>query len=346
MANPPESQRGVILNLLRGKRTAPVPPFAVLSSLISPALDAHGLSFHEIHHDPYKMVLAASAAHELYGLASATLPTDLIVQAEAFGARIDFREDMPEAMWPLVPEPLFPSPAEVVSPRGDFVGHGRIPLVCDALRMLKQRAGSGIVVGAWIAGPFTLANYLVDYETLLPAVKESPRDVTRALDIFTGALIASAHAYTSAGADFITIHEMGGSPGVLGPSAFGELVLPHLQRITAALSVPTILSVCGNTNNAIELLAQAGANALHVDQMNDLARSREILGDDVLLLGNLDPVAEIANGDARTVRAAVERAARAGADAIMPGCDLYLSTPSKNMRLWIEQVRALPDKTI
>lgn len=346
MANPPESPRAVVLNLLRGKRTTPAPPFSVLSTIIAPALDARGLTFHQIHHDPHKMVLAASAAHELYGLASATLPTDLIVQAEAFGARIDFREDMPEAMWPLVPEALFASPAEVVSPRGDFARRGRIPLVCDALRRLKERVGAEIAVGAWIAGPFTLANYVVDYDSLLPAVKQSPRNVTHALAIFTEALLATAFAYQNAGADFVTIHEMGGSPGVLGPRAFGELVLPHLQRITAALKVPTILSVCGRTNNAVELLAQAGANAMHVDQENDLARSRALLGSDVLLFGNLDPVAEIANGDARVIRGAVKRATDAGADAIMPGCDMYLSTPAENMRLWIEAVRTLPNKTI
>jgi [methyl-Co(III) methanol-specific corrinoid protein]:coenzyme M methyltransferase len=326
---------------LRGKRAAITPPFSVLSTIIAPALDARGLSFHEIHHDAQKMVAAASAAHELYGLASTTLPTDLIVEAEAFGAQVDFREDMPEAMWPFVPQAPFASPEEVVSPRGDFSRRGRIPLVCDALRALKQRLGSDIVIGAWIAGPFTLANYAVDFQALLPAVKQSPGDLERALDIFAEALVATAHAYQNAGADFITIHEMGGSPGVLGPRAFAALVMPRLQRIIAALSAPTVLSVCGNTNNAIDLLAQAGASALHLDHKNDLARSRARLGNDVVLFGNLDPVAEIAHGNAATIRAAVERAANAGADAVLPGCDLYLSTRAENMRLWIEAVRGL-----
>lgn len=292
------------------------------------------------------MATAAASAHELYGWHSATLPTHLCVEAEAFGAQIDFRDaesvgvNMPEALWPLAALPLFSSPEFVALPRGDFAARGTIPLICDALRHLKQRVGNKVVVGAWIAGPFTLGMYTVDYDTLLLDVKRAPQDVARALDIFADALIATANAYVDAGADFITIHEMGGSPGVLGPRAFGELILPRLQKIVRAIAAPTILSVCGNTNNAMELLAQAGANALHVEHTNNLARSREILGREVLLFGNLDPVRVIAQGDAETIRAAVEHCAPF-VDAVMPGCDLYLQTPAENLRALIQATENL-----
>lgn len=278
------------------------------------------------------MVIAAASAHELYSWQSATLPTDLIVEAEALGAEIDFREDMPEPMWSIVAEPLFASPEEIRVPHGDFTQQGRIPLILDALRELKTRVGQAAVVGAWIPGPFTLAVQLVDYNVLLPAVKQSPRDVEHALDAFTDILIPVAHAYQKAGADFITIHEMGGSPGVLGPRAFAELILPRLQKITGAISAPKILSVCGNTNHAMELLRDAGAEAVNVDQTNNVAGAREILGKDALLFGNLDPVRVIAQGSPETIRLEIERATRAGADAIMPGCDLFFQTPEENFR--------------
>lgn len=338
--------RTSILQLLRGLRSDLLPCFTSLSTIIAPALETRGLKFHEIHHSVPQMVTAAASAYELYGWHSATLPTHLCVEAEAFGAHVDYRADMPEPMWPLVPVPLFASPHDVSMKPGDFARRGRIPLVCKAVRQLKERVGHEIVVGAFIPGPFTLAMYLVDFEVLLPAVKHSPAKVGRALDVFTDALIAVADAYRGAGADFITIHEMGGSPGVLGPRPFGEVVLPRLQRITAALSSPTILSVCGNTNRAMELLAQAGANAVNVEHTNDLKRSREILGDDVLLFGNLDPVATIANGDAAQIRSAVERAANAGVDAIMPGCDLYLQTPPENLRAVLAAARTVQSRTI
>lgn len=317
---------------MHGKRAEPIPRFSALSTIIAPALDARGLTFSEIHHDAGKMVTAAASAHELYGWHSATLPTDLVVEAEALGAPVDFRGDMPEPMWPLVAEPLWNNPDEVQIPRGEFIRRGRIPLILDALRELKARVGNESVVGAWIPGPFTLAVQVVDYNALLPAVKHSPREVAHALDAFTDVLIEVGRAYQNAGADFITLHEMGGSPGVLGPRAFGELILPRLQKITGALAAPKILSVCGNTNNAMELLKDAGAEAVNVDQTNHLAHSREILGKRVLLFGNLDPVGVIARGAPEMIRREIERVTAAGVDAIMPGCDLFLETPEENFR--------------
>lgn len=331
-----DTPRANLLALLRGTRSDTIPCFSGLVSVITPALETRGLTFHEIHRDAHQMVVAAASAYELYGWQSATLPTDLCVEAEALGAVIDFRDDMPEPMWPLVAQPLYATPEAVAVAPGDFAQRGRIPLVCDALRELKTRVGEHIAVGAFIPGPFTLAMQVIEYNALLTAVKHSPHAVARALDVFSDVLISVANAYHDAGADFLTIHEMGGSPGVVGPRAFEELILPLLQEITREIPCPSILSVCGRTNNAMPLLAQAGASAISVDQTNDLARSREILGLDVLLFGNLDPVYTIAHGTPESIRDAVQRAVNAGADAIMPGCDLYFQTPAQNLRALVQ----------
>lgn len=332
----PNDARAALLDLLRGTRSSAIPCFSGLAAIIAPALDERGLQFHEIHHDAHKLVIAAASAYELYGWQSATLPADLCVEAEALGAEIDFRADMPEPMWSIVAQSLYAAPEAFTLPRGDITQRGRIPLVCDALRELKTRVGEHIAVGAFIPGPFTLAMLVVEHNALLTAVRDSPDAVAHALDAFADVLVPVANVYGGAGADFLTIHEMGGSPGVVGPRAFEELILPRLQKIIRTLPLPSILSVCGRTNKAMPLLAQAGANAISVDQTNDLARSRETLGRDVLLFGNLDPVRTIAHGTPETIRDAVQRAVDAGVDAIMPGCDLYFQTPAENLRALVQ----------
>lgn len=324
--------RALLLALLNSVRPPVVPCFSCLSTVILPALEARGLHFAEVHHDPAQMALASASAHELYRWPSATLPTDLCVEAQALGAEIDFRADMPEPMWPLVAAPLFESPQDLKAIPANFVGRARIPLVLEALAALKARVGITAVVGAWIPGPFTLAMQVMPHAELLAAVSQSPEAVGRALDLLVDALIPVGLAYRDAGADYITIHEMGGSPGVLGPRSFRSLVLPRLQRLITALPAPRILSVCGSTNRALDALAETGAEALNVDQKTDLARARGALGDKMLLFGNLDPVGLIAQGDALAIQSAVARAAEAGVDAIMPGCDLYLETPAENLR--------------
>jgi [methyl-Co(III) methanol-specific corrinoid protein]:coenzyme M methyltransferase len=116
--------------------------------------------------------------------------------------------------------------------------------------------------------------------------------------------------------------------------------LPHLQKLSAALPSPRVLSVCGNTNGMMPLAAQVGADAISVDQTNDLAASRVALGPDKLLFGNIDPVGVLAHGTVEDVRLAVASALEAGVDAIWPGCDLYPLVPEENLRAMVEQTQS------
>jgi [methyl-Co(III) methanol-specific corrinoid protein]:coenzyme M methyltransferase len=211
------------------------------------------------------------------------------------------------------------------------VQKGRIPIVCEAIKLLKEDVGQEIVIGAWVPGPFTLLSLLVEIGALYLSMRKSPEQVHLALELLTDVLAAVGNAYREAGADFLTIHEMGGSPGALGPKLFESIVLPHLQALTSALPRPVVLSACGRTNGAMKLLAASGADALSVDQTNDLAKSREEVPD-ALLFGNLDPVGLISQGTPLQITEAVAGVVRSGADAVWPGCDLYPPVPLENLR--------------
>ena len=167
------------------------------------------------------------------------------------------------------------------------------------------------MIGAWVPGPFTLLSLLVETGALYMSLRKSKEQVHAALEFLTQVLAAVGNAYHEAGADFLTIHEMGGSPGALGPKIFESTVLPHLQALTSALEGPVVLSACGRTNGTMKLLAASGADALSVDQTNDLAASRQEVPD-VLLFGNLDPVGVISQGTPDEITEAV---ARRGAEA-------------------------------
>ena len=221
-----------------------------------------------------------------------------------------------------------------------MVQKGRIPLVVEAIKLLKEDVGDEIVIGAWVPGPFTLLSLLVETMALYMTMKRKPEVIHPALDILTQVLASIGNAYHQAGADFLTIHEMGGSPGALGPRLFESIVLPHLQALTSALPRPVVLSACGRTNGTMKLLAASGADALSVDQTNDLAKSHQDVPD-VLLFGNLDPVRLISQGTPDEIAEAVMGAVRSGADAVWPGCDMYLQTPIKNLRALAEASKDL-----
>jgi [methyl-Co(III) methanol-specific corrinoid protein]:coenzyme M methyltransferase len=295
------------------------------------------------------MARAAASSYRVSGFGSAAVPLDIYVEAEVLGAEVDFMEDSEAAAHPRVVEFLYQSVDEFNTKArkredknklnlslGDFVvANGRIPVVCEAIKLLKEDIGDEITIGAWMPGPWTLLSLLVETMDLYITMRRKPEIVQTGLKTTAQVLANVGTAYHQAGADFLTIHEMGGSPGVLGPQRFESVVLPYLYALISALPRPVVLSVCGNTNGSMKALAASGADALSVDQTNDLARSREE-APDVLLFGNLDPVGTISQGTPDEITEAVASAVRSGADAVWPGCDLHLNTPTENLRALVE----------
>ncbi len=320
--------RTQILELLNGKKVDSIPAFSGLTHVTAAGLEHEGLSFHEVHRDADKLARAAASTFRLTGLPSAALPLDLCVEAEALGAEVDFRE---QGLYefPRVAKP--PHQTLEVLLETDLRGLGRIDLVCEATAKVKADIGAEAVIGGILPGPFTLLLFLVESGALFTEMKRNPQAVLDTLFHLSSFLSQVGHAYHSAGADFLTIHDMGGSPGFLGPKRFADFVLPAQQHLIAALPKPRVLSLCGNTNEVMHLLAQSGAEAISVDQTNDLVASRAALPH-TLLFGNLDPVETLSRGDQAQVQAAAEGVRAAGVDALWPGCDLYPPTPLENLR--------------
>lgn len=330
--------RDEVLGLLNGRRGERRPCFSGLISVTEPGLQSLGLRFGEIHTNAVKMAAAAATSYRLFGLESAVVPTDICVEAGALGAEVDFRIESPRPEFPTVIKPLAASLGDLhIAPPASVARHERIATVVEAIGLLRADVGQEVAVGAWVPGPATLAMYLVDRGSLLSDMMSAPGGLAGPLDALADVLAEVALAYRAAGADFITIHEMGGSPGMLGPALFGRVVQPSLKRLIAALPAPRVLSACGRTNRGMKLLFECGAEAINVDQANNLAQSRAALGQEAILFGNIDPVATLAEGDEATVREAVWRAIEEGADAVWPGCDLWPRVPAANIRAMVHE---------
>src|SRR5258706_6293334 len=161
-------------------------------------------------------------------------------------------------------------------------------------------------------------------------MKREPNAVLEALLHLSDFLAQIGNAYRNAGADFITIQDMGGSPGFIGPAKYEQFVFPAEKHLIEQLLKPNVLSVCGNVSKSLELLSQTGASAISVDQTVDLVAARLGLKD-MLLFGNIDPVQTLWQGDGAQVHEAVSKAKEAGVDAIWPGCDLVPQTQIQNI---------------
>jgi [methyl-Co(III) methanol-specific corrinoid protein]:coenzyme M methyltransferase len=327
------TMRDEILRLLSGEKINSKPSFSGLIHITGDGLQSEGLSFNDIHADPQKMAKAAVSTFKLTGLPSVTLPLDLCAPAEALGAELKYYPE-DEMRFPQVGKVKFESTTEITRANTEFteiLDQGRLRTICEAITLVKKEIGKEAVVSGLIPGPFTLLLYACKPKNVFIEIKKNPDAVAQALLLLSSFLAQIGGEYIKAGADFITVHEMGGSPGFIGPNPFEQQVMPSLQNLLRSFRVPTVLSVCGRTNPAMHLLAQCGASAISVDQMTDIVEARKILGD-ALLFGNIDPVGVLYQGEPADVVDAAFRAKEAGVDAIWPGCDLVPQTPIENMR--------------
>ena len=165
--------REQILSLLSGQKIDVVPAFSGLIHITSEGLESERLSLHEVHHDAGKMARAAASTFKLTGMPSATLPLDLCAPAEALGVELNFYESG-EMQFPQIKKYLFQSTKylnDAYFQNTDFLQKGRLPVIGDAIRLLKEDIGSDVVISGMIPGAYTLLLYLVEPGGLFTEMK-------------------------------------------------------------------------------------------------------------------------------------------------------------------------------
>ena len=329
------NSRAGILSLLHGDKGSSPPAFSGLIQVTGEGLQNDGLSLQDVHHDAKKMAKAAAGTYKLTGMPSATLPLDLCLPAEMLGAELNYEgEGFPQVRRAVVESA---KNAATENLRRGRIETGRLETVCEAIRLVREDVGREVVISGMIPGPYTLLLYLCNPKNLFIEMKKEPQVVSDALFHLSTFLAKIGRAYRDAGADYITIHDMGGSPGFIGPSKYEQFVFPAEKMLIENLPKPRVLSVCGNVSRSLALLNQTGAEAVSVDQTVDLDAARAGLTD-TMLFGNLDPVAVLWRGDQAGVAEAGLGAKEAGVDAVWPGCDLVPQTRVENIKAMIGAV--------
>jgi [methyl-Co(III) methanol-specific corrinoid protein]:coenzyme M methyltransferase len=334
------TSRERVLKLLKGEKTDYIPLFSGMGNVTVHGLEKYGFKFPEIHTDARKMALMAASTYQLFGFESVVVPFDMGVEAEALGSKVNYYAHATDILYPTISE----HPAEKVEDLtlqvpSDLAKAGRIPVVTEALRILKKEVGDKVAIGSWVLGPYTLAGQLLDLSQLAKAAFKKKDLVGALLDQLAGALIQIIKIYREAGADYITVREMGAGPDILSPKMFETLIRPPLKRIFDEIASPKILHICGDTNAIIEQMALCGADALSVEKKNNVAETRQKLGPDVLIFGELDAYGVLSMGKPDDVDKAVKVAIDKGVNAIWPGCDLWPVVPKENMETLMTAAR-------
>lgn len=216
-----------------------------------------------------------------------------------------------------------------------------------AFKLTQSKIGDEYVVTMTAWGPFTLGARLIGEEAMMKAVFKKPAFVGKVLDFAAEVLCRFYEPLLSDGVlDVILLGEPTASGDLISKKQFERFVLPHLKMFIGwakARGVRTIVHICGNTTDRLDLFPLTGASCISLDHKTDIAKAKETLYGKMCFAGNVDPVNVLLRGTVHEVedacRQVIERAGTDGGFILMPGCDIPPTVPYENIRKFIQVAR-------
>jgi len=327
------------MKLFKGDPIDRVPCFSGMGNVTEEGINKLGYRFAGIHLDAKMMADTAASTYKLFGLECGVVPVDLCVEAEALGCVINVYPHAEGILYPTIKEKLVHNEDEMdVKIPSDLAARGRIPLLKEAIKLLKSDIGNEVAIGSYVLGPFTLAGQIMELNDLLKLSFKKADKVAKLLDVMADAIVIVAQEYEKAGVDYLTVREMGATSDVLSPRVFKNLILPPLQKIMKGIKIYSVLHICGKTNDIVPFMMEAGPTAISVEQKNDVAETRKKLGNDALVFGNYDPYNVLVAGTPQVVRETIKKCIDDGVSAVWPGCDIWPTVPGENILAMMEEV--------
>ena len=257
-----------------------------LPVLYFPVLKDMDMSVPESVKDPVKIATVMKKVVEEYpDTIAAITGMDLTVDAEAFGAEVNFSERQA----PNVVKHIINKADEIDSLVIPDIHSGRVDVfthACvEAEKIIKDRPVFGGMLG-----PFSLAANLLDINTCMLMTLKDKESLHKLIEKCNQWLINRALEYKKAGANGIFIAEP--TAGLLSPKACDEFSSSYIKRLADEVQDEhffLVLHDCGRVTKSVESMYRTGCKGFHFGNGVNMTDILPQMGQDVLVFGNLDP---------------------------------------------------------
>ncbi len=167
--------------------------------------------------------------------------------------------------------------------------------VFDAIKITRRALRPDIALIGFAGAPFTIASYMIEggkssnYAKTKTMMYRDEVAWHSLMDRLTKVLGEYLNGQIAAGADAVQVFDSW--VGCLSPDDYRHFVMPHVKRLIDGLdkSAPVIHFSTGNPA-LLPLMKEAGGDVIGLDWRVDLAEAWSMLGDDVAVMGNMDPI--------------------------------------------------------
>jgi len=298
------------------------------------AADIAGVHYREYATDCRVLADAQIRTAEKFGFDYVSAISDPAREASDLGAAIEWFDDQPPAI--IESRALLADKGTLLKTHLPDPSSGRrMSDRVKAIELLAIQAGGEKMVEGWVEGPCAMAADLRGLNTLMLDFFDDPAFVTDLFEFVTGMELRFAQAQVNAGASLIGVGDAAAS--LIGPKVYQQFVFPYERRLIQgirALGVKARLHICGSTRKLFSEMGKLGADIIDLDSMAPLSEAREVMGPSQVLLGNIDPVRVLRDGDADSVERAIGECHRAAGERYIvgAGCEVPRGTPPENVR--------------
>ena len=301
-------------------------------------MEACGAFWPQANEDAQLMAQLGEAGHTVVGFEAVRVPFDITAEAEFFGCKIKAgtQEQQPSVVGHVVK-----SVDDIAKLEGYNLDHGRIGVVCEAIRILADKYGKELPIIGSMIGPFSLAQHLNGDDWFMNIFTDENLGL-KLMEFSTAFNIAYAKKMVENGADTMVIIDPTASYQLIGAQFYEKFVVPYHKKLIDAmneLNVPTVLHICGDTTAGLTLMESCGVNAISIDQNVDPATAVKAVKKAVIV-GNLDPVNVLWNKTPEFVREKSKEVLDSGVALLAPGCGIVSKTPTVNLQAMVEMAKA------
>lgn len=323
-----------LLAALKGEAVDKVPVCSVTQTGIVELMDVVDAPWPESHSDAELMAKLAIANHELSGLEGVRVPYCLTVLAEAMGCEINMGTKNRQ---PSVTDHPYPKKLDDIAMPEALLETGRIPVVLEAIKIIREKVGPDVPIIGGMEGPVTLASDLCSVKSFMKWSIKKPEMFGQILDFAAEAGIVYANAMVEAGADIISVADPVASPDLMSPDCFRDFLQARLQKFSENVDSMTVLHICGNVNPILSMMADCGFEGLSVEEkIGSVKKAKEVIGDRARLVGNVSSPFTLLPGPVDKIKAESKEALEGGIDVLAPGCGIAPMTPLENVKAMVE----------
>ena len=216
----------------------------------------------------------------------------------------------------------------------------------DAAQIVLEKVGNEVPVGMSIPGPFTAAASICPTEVLLKSTIRNPEKLHKMMRICTDAIKIVFDEFSDLPVGY-TLCDPVASGTILRKNVYDTFVAPYTKELFDyfhSKGSGACYHICGDTTSITESMVDTGCDSLSLDNKVDLAFAKAKVGHRVPIMGNVDPVGIIYQGDKESIFAGIQEGLSKAYDSpcgyiISTGCDIPIGTSLENMDMMMEACR-------